>query len=89
MQSTPQVASNLSIDADSLDVDLEASDLTVLVTDGDSAAASTFYALAETMGAGADPLDFFIEGPVVVLFGEESTPPEAELVRNCVQASTS
>ena len=89
VQPTPQLASNLPIDADSLDVDLEASDLTVFVTDGDRAAASTFDALAKTMGAGADPLDFFIEGSVVVLFGEESTPQEAELVRNCVQGATS
>jgi hypothetical protein len=85
---TPQLASILSIDAQPLDVDLEASDLTMFVTDGDSAAASTYDALAETIGAGADPLDFFIEGPVVVLFGEESTPGEAELVRNCVQEAT-
>jgi hypothetical protein len=85
----PQPASNLSIDADWLDVDLEASDVTVFVTDGDRAAETTFDALAETIGAGADPLDFFIEGPVVVLFGEESTPQEAELVRNCVREATS
>jgi hypothetical protein len=89
VRSTPQLAANLSIDADPLDVDLEASDLTVFVTDADSTAASTFDALVETIGAGADPLDFFIEGPVVVLIGEESTPQETELVRNCVQAATS
>jgi hypothetical protein len=86
VQPIPQPA---SIDADWLDVDLEASDLTVFVTDGDRAAETTFGALAETIGAGADPLDFFIEGPVVVLFGEESTPQEAELVRNCVREATS
>jgi hypothetical protein len=89
VQPVPHLASTPSIDADSLDVDLEASDLTVFVTDGDSAAETTFDALAETIGAGADPLDFFIEGPVVVLFGEESTPQEAELVRNCVRQATS
>ena len=89
VQSVPQLASNLSIDADPLDVDLEASDVTVFVTGGDSAAETTFDGLAETIGAGADPLDFFIEGPVVVLFGDESTPQEAELVRNCVRVATS
>jgi hypothetical protein len=89
VQPVPQLAPTLSIAADSLDVDLEASDLTVFVTDGDSAAETTFDALAVTIGAGADPLDFSIEGPVVVLFGEESTPQEAELVRNCVRDATS
>lgn len=89
VQPTPRLASILSIDAHSLDVDLETSDLTLFVTDGDNAAASTFDTLTETIGAGADPLDFFIEGPVVVLFGEESTPQEAELVRNCVREAKS
>jgi len=85
----PQLASKLAIEADSLDVDLEASDLTVFVTDGERDAETTLDTLAKTIGAGADPLDFFIEGPVVVLFGEESTPQEAELVRNCVRQATS
>ena len=79
----------MSIDADALDVDLEEGDLTVFVTDGDAAADRAFDAVADTLGAGADPLDFFIEGPVVVLFGEESTPAESELVRSCVQEAES
>ena len=89
VQPVPQLASKLAIEADSLEVDLDASELTVFVTDGDSVAETTFDTLATTIGAGADPLDFFIEGPVVVLFGEESTPQEAELVRNCVRQATS
>jgi hypothetical protein len=70
-----------------LDVDLRGgNEVTLFLADNDAAAAALFNALQTTLGAGADPLDFFLESRPVVLFSEESTPGETLLVRESASA---
>lgn len=72
-----------------LDVDVLAGELSgggnviVFVADDTTAAENAFPVIAQTLGSGADPDDFFRVGQVVVLFGEQAQAAQQQLLREC------
>lgn len=84
------IAQQLDLDVDVLAGELvDGGDVIVFVADDAAAAEDAFAVIAQTLGSGADSLDFFREGPVIVLFGEQSRVAQQQLLRECAQQASS
>lgn len=90
IESDPPIAQQLDLDVDVLAGELsDGGDVIVFVADDTAAAEAAFPVIAQTLGSGADEQDFFRQGQVIVLFGEQSRAAQQQLLRACAQEAGS